>query len=427
MHADITTSYGARRPSRPAPLPIPDVRAFVASPPACAIERNHAITAGYQKLGALVQDLVDPAFRRDHRSQLAPNWFAMGSYVSNAGGKNMVALDRARALLAAQADLASACAALGLGSVGERAALALEPIVGRSELTRTLSRTLCALLLVVRRQVSTVADVDARVLPRSLRRSADLLESVEARGIADKVDAVLRTAYNALADGNIAIYGDVALAGQDFFELRHASGAFASDEPLFGALGALWSPRDTPRFVSDAREVVAYCRARLGDIGALRGLASRFAHIGSGRGLAFLGAGFALYEEGRATELYRKNQLIAGANALLALREQRDVVQRAFEGREPHGVDRAEVFRLVTPFLTIPVGPACWHFSRWADAFPARRPREGLGLDRLDPQASRYNWAVFEDRWTPILDFFEHMYAKPELVWIHRFDPDPRI
>ena len=418
----------ARRPPRVAPLPLPDVHGFVASPPACAIERNHIITTGYQQFGALVQDMVDPAFRREGISRFAPNWFAVGAHVSSTGGKNMVALERARALLAARADVAEVCAELGLGVTGERAALALRSLFARSELTSTLSRTLLAMLLVARRQLTTVSGVDARALPRSLRRGADLLVSADALGLSERIDAVMLTAYNALADGNIAIYADVAGAGQDFFELRNAAGPFASDESLFEALGALWTPHDLPSFVKDAREVVSYCRAHLGDFGGLCGLNARFPQGCLRQGLALLAAGFALYEEaGRTAEPRRKNLLIGAANALLVLREQRDIVQRAFEGRGPREVARAEIFRLLTPFLTIQVGPECWRFSHWADASPARRARAGLGLDRFQPAASHYNWSVFEDRWTPILSFFERMYAKPELVWIHRVEPDPRV
>lgn len=418
----------ARKPVKATPLPIPDVRGFVTSASACAIERNHVITAGYQELGALVQDMVDPAFRREGTSSVAPNWFAVGAYIANAVGKTMVVLSRARDLLASRADLAEVSAALGLGEVGARAAHLLRPLVASTELTSSLSRSLFALLLVVRRHVSTAEDVNAGVLPRFAFRSVDLLLHAEGRGLAERIDAVLLTAYNVFADGNKAIYVDVAGAGQDFFELRQISGPFASDEVMFQTLAPRWAPRDPAVFAKDAREIVAYCRAHLGSLEGLCGLTSHFRHLCDRRGSAFLAAAFALYEEaGRTPELWRKNQFAGAANALLALREQRDIVQRAFEGRGPGEVERAEVFRLLTPYLTITIGPSCWRFSQWAESAPARRPRERFGLGRLEPAAARYNWSVFEERWPPILGFFEHVYRKPELVWIHRFNPDPRV
>lgn len=401
-------------------LEIPDVYGFLAAAPASAVARNQVITGGYQQLGVLVQDVVDPGFASSGVSRVAPNWFAMGAYVSNMGGKNMVALSRARALLAAQPDANT----LPPGDISEKVVELLWPALVRLELTRALG----AMVVFVRRQGGGAGRICAPgVIPTLVARTTRLLDSAAAGGLGGKVDQIMLTAYNALSDGNLAIYRDIGSAAQDFFEVRHAWGPFDDDVSLLHALGGRWRPRAASTFLGDAMDVAAHCRANLGQFEVLRGLPERFSHLGATRGLALLGAGFVLYEQARReSSVVEKNRLIAAANALVALREQRDIVQGAFEGRCVNEIERSNVFELVTPFITIAVGPECWEFKNWAEESAAIGASAADCAAGLSCAASSFNWAVFEQRWAPILDFFERMYERPDLVWVHDFDPDPR-
>jgi hypothetical protein len=58
------------------------------------------------------------------------------------------------------------------------------------------------------------------------------------------------------------------------------------------------------------------------------------------------------------------------------------------------------------------MGPVEWNFTDYAST---QRDRDGR---LLTSKATEYNWAVFTDRWPPILQSFEVGYAHPAALWV---------
>ena len=78
----------------------------------------------------------------------------------------------------------------------------------------------------------------------------------------------------------------------------------------------------------------------------------------------------------------------------------------------PGEVDRRELFRAMTPTVSLPLRSGSWNFDDYAsDHLPAR------DHNPFTPRVTEYNWGEFGDRWTPILNAFQQGYSNPRAMW----------
>jgi hypothetical protein len=372
-----------------------------------SLEINRRITQGYIQLAQRMQALVDPAFRPGEASRVLNNWFAFAPHASQEAGKGMLGAHLARAIIdAAQGEPApSVPHALERGGLSGRERLVAEKMADTLRwfgLSHDVAASLGTLLSAANLEVLA----DPRTLWITTWRVARLLHKAPGATPLERAEAVARTLEQLLLDGNVAIFGDIALAGREYLGWRERSGGNAVTPAQVLEGFRLEGAR-----ADEARRAWVYAHEHVKDSPQPTDFASGLAGMG---GQSLLVAAFALYEDARlATNASARDALVAFANNYLAWREQHDAVQPAFTPSEPRAgeVPRTALMRAMTPTLLLELGPIAWEFN---DYTARQRDRDH---NFLTSKPTEYNWALFEDRWPAILNAFELGYQHREGLW----------
>ncbi len=411
----------------PAPArPLPDAIGIAGDMSVRYEALNRRINAGYAEYATRLQEIVDPGFAARGTSRAYPNWFAFAPYASREVGRGMhtasAALEAIRDVRRSGGGGAEPLREMVPGMSSAEAAGLLGALERVLPTMRDDALTIGAFLfgLATKSPGDLGVLADPRTLAISARRLVALLETAPGRSVDEKLEAIAGTLRNALEAGNRAIFGDIGGAAQRYFEWRDRfPGGAPSPEDVIRDFRVPGTTRpEQARQIYDA----AVGAAARGGLGALQ-VERRFPSPPFDLRNA-VAAGFALFEQaGRTPEPARKNELISFANNLLASREQRDPASKAFlsSTTQPGEVDRAKVFELMTPMVSLPAGGESWSFADFADErLPAR------DLNPLTPRVTEYNWARFEDRWDGILAAFASVYPRPAVIWPMPA-PDPLV
>jgi len=188
-----------------------------------------------------------------------------------------------------------------------------------------------------------------------------------------------------LGEGNQAIYLDIGVAFELLIAWQQAHPIVPGGEMI-----------DAAAFDADkrlARELFNLARTAT----AVPYPIKRFAETATKQqGKALLLASAALYQEAaQERQLVAKQVMIRSANALLALHEQRDLLQPAFDDE----LEGRTIFQTLTPMLRVHFGRVIWNYSSF----------------QIDPLVG--NWGLFDDRWPAIMDAFEKLYPQPDAAW----------
>jgi hypothetical protein len=384
-------------------LSAPPVRAAEGATP---LEDNRRITEGYIQLAHGFQALLDPDFQPGGTSGLRPNWFAFAPHASQAAGKGMLNAAIARRMLDAARGRPSLSVLEALERVGLTGTLRLSVEQLALELVvRGLPTDAAATLGALTTGMNGEALADPRTLATTASRLAALYWSAPGLLPLDKAEAVVLTLERTLHGGNVAIFADIGGAANAYLAWRQWAGEVRPERVLaeFQLAGAR---------PEEARLAYEYARAHAHDTPRPHAFDALFPGM-EGRSLVV--AAFALYERARLTqERTEREALIAVANNYLAWREQHDAVQGAFTpaGAYADEVSRPEVMRTMTPLLVVHFGTLKWTLAGYAYAHEDRD-----GNPMTSPSAD-YGWAVFWDRWPPILDSFETGYREPTALWV---------
>jgi hypothetical protein len=384
-------------------LSAPPVRAAEGATP---LEDNRRITEGYIQLAHGFQALLDPDFQPGGTSGLRPNWFAFAPHASQAAGKGMLNAAIARRMLDAARGRPSLSVLEALERVGLTGTLRLSVEQLALELVvRGLPTDAAATLGALTTGMNGEALADPRTLATTASRLAALYWSAPGLLPLDKAEAVVLTLERTLHGGNVAIFADIGGAANAYLAWRQWAGEVRPERVLaeFQLAGAR---------PEEARLAYEYAREHAHDTPRPHAFDALFPGM-EARSLVV--AAFALYERARLTqERTEREALIAVANNYLAWREQHDAVQGAFTpaGAYADEVSRPEVMRTMTPLLVVHFGTLKWTLADYAYAHEDRD-----GNPMTSPSAD-YGWAVFWDRWPPILDSFETGYREPTALWV---------
>ena len=218
-----------------------------------------------------------------------------------------------------------------------------------------------------------------------------------------------------LEDGNRRIVSEIGVAGQDYLTFRQGR------QPSPQEVLEQFTVASTEKNPEQARRVYDMMETVVKGDGPLKTDWDKEFPADSFDRTNFLVAGFAAYEAARLeTDPRLKSRWIDQAGALIAFREQFDIVQGAFQGDVREGeVDRKELMQMVTPWVDVPTNRFKWTFRKYAaDNLP---PADD---NKWTPRAAEYNWSDFETRWGAILNFFDRVNADPTTLWPMP-SPDP--
>jgi hypothetical protein len=368
----------------PSPPPaIPDALGIVNNPDLAYESLNGAITWAYGAIAWHAQAVVEPEWGGRPTGQ-RPTWFGIAPYASREVGRGLVA---------------AATAVNGLEEIGAAHHLGAAFHLADHESVMATAFVLRMSGAHTAPPGNLAAFVDPRLLAVTAARLVAILRAAPDAHLAARLERVARTARNLLTDGNRRIFGDIGPAAVSWLRWRDGD-----PSPLDVIENLRLHPHD------DGDEIArVYDRVRTAvDHGVPL---SRFDGVSGGAPL--LVPAFALYEAARR-EPARRATLITAANNLCAWQEQHISVQPAFTptSRRDDEVDRAALFGVLTATVQLPIPRRKWQFASWADQHLARRD-----LNPLTPRVTEYNWSAFEDRWTPILGSFEHVYQRPDDVW----------
>lgn len=370
---------------------IPDAEAVANNPDLHGVELNRAINKTYGELSRQMQRALDPDFQG--ASSVSPSWYAMAIYASRGAGKGMLAAETALGVVQEKKSLREV-----FPKVPEQDWQRVAPLLEERGAAKDCAKFLVAFFL-AQQEGPTRLTLDPRVLAISAGRMMEILR----RPDTDLV-TFTRTLANMLEDGNRRIFGDIGVACQHYLELRR-------DQP-----GA--RPEEVARhFSPDPLAITAYQDglkfAQQGelprDFGPLYGLNTA----------PLLASGFALYQHAaQEKDAGLRDRLIQHAGNLLAYHEQAVVAVPAFlPGQTLAGeTDRRDVMEVLTPQVDVKTRDWTWTLH-------------GSDLEDLDnsfwtPPSTERNWAVFQDRWGPILDYFGRCAAHPQSLWPMP-NPDP--
>lgn len=401
---------------------IPDAEAVAKNPDLHGVELNRAINKTYVALAGQLQQVLDPEYA--DASQVSPSWYAMAIYASRGAGKGMLAAEKALAVVEGQRSLremfptvpeedwqrvaplleeSSPLTGLPLdvrdGAVEEFLTQPAEGPPAMRGRTKDCAKFLVAFFL-AQQDGPTRLTLDPRVLAISAGRMAGIITRPNTG-----VVTFTHTLKNMLEDGNRRIFQDIGVACQHYLELRRDQPGVTpegvarhfSQDPL-----ALSAYQDGVRFAASGDELPS-------DFGPLYGLNTA----------PLLAAGFALYERAGAEKNPEvRDRLIQHASNLLAYHEQAAVAVPAFLPGQilPGETERAEVMQVLTP--QVDVKTRQWTWSMHKCELP------DLDGSFWTPPSTERNWAVFADRWVPILDYFGRCAADPESLWPMP-NPDP--
>lgn len=372
---------------------IPDAEAVAQNPDLHGAELNRAINKTYVGLAGQLQRVLDPEF--GDGSEVSPSWYAMAIYASRGAGKGMLAAETALSVVEGDRSLREMFPVVPEED-WQRVAPLLEDSRGPA---KDCARFLVAFFL-AQQDGPTRMTLDPRVLAISAGRMADIITRPDT-----SIFTFTRTLKNMLEDGNRRIFQDIGVACQHYLELRRDQPGVTpegvaqhfSDDPL-----ALSAYQDGLRFAVGSEELPR-------DFAPLYGLNTA----------PLLASGFALYERAVAEKNPEvRDRLIQHAGNLLAYHEQAKVAVPAFLPGQilPGETDRGDVMQVLTPQVDVKTRQWTWSMHK-------------CDLPDLDgsfwtPPSTERNWAVFEDRWRPILDYFGRCAANPESLWPMP-DPDP--
>ena len=385
------------------------------------LARNRVYNEGYQRIAHGMQQVIEPGFSVAERSKVLPNWFAMGAHASPVVGRGILAAERGQAVLAH----------LRQGGLTEVAQKALYPKASdRAKLGRW-AKAFDQWGLSASNAWAAAAVLDVVVRSNNYGKAAGMKDPrVQAAVVArfrqalgpgglvgDDVGArlghVLGTFEALLAQGNKAIFSDIAAAGDLYLSVRQTAGRALTKEeifsqvPLEGAtpLGSNAAYDFAKAHLNSAYDALWFDR-----------------EVPNAHSNDLMLAAFALFEDAaRATHLDEKNKLIAMGNSLIAWREQKVVVQPAFEGQGIGGVVRDDVMSIVSPLITIEFGAGV----TWSAAEAARDVFESDGKP-WTARSTEYQWGRFDDRWPLIVSGFRRAYEVPRAVWSMP-EPDVRL
>ncbi|HYO71218.1 MAG TPA: hypothetical protein VEU33_34570 [Archangium sp.] len=372
-----------------------------------ALDINHRITQGYIQLAHELQALLDPEYRPGGSSRVLCNWFAFAPHASLEAGKGMLGAYLARAIIdTAQGEPSpSIKQALDHGGLSGPDRLVAEKVAGTLRffgLSHDVAASLGTLL--------SAANLDVFADPRTLWITTWRLARVfhDAPGVMplDKAEAVVRTLEQLLIDGNVAIYGDIAVSARAYLDWRGQSGG-----NTVTALQVVEGFALDGATAAEARRAWEYALGHVKDSPQPTHFGTVLPEVG---GRSLLVAAFALFEDARQTaRAAERNALIAFANNYLAWHEQHNTVQPAFTPSTPRAgeVPRDALMHAMTPTLRLPLGPTAWEFSDYT----ARQPDRDHNF--LTSKPTEYNWALFEDRWPAILEAFDTGYRNQAGLW----------
>jgi hypothetical protein len=325
-----------------------------------------------------------------------PSWYAMAIYASRGAGKGMLASQKALSLLRSPAALPSAFPCVP-PSEWERIAEQLQQRGPRGE-----AATFLAAYWLANQDEPERLCFDPRVLSISAGRLVDLLQRPGA-----SLEKFAHTIHAMLEDGNRRIFEDIGKAGMAYAHMRRQNPALQPDDVLQAfssqpqqaripfADGVGWAHEEGP-LPTDFSNVYA-------------GMDSR----------EHLAAGLALYQQACAEPDVRvRKRMVAHASNLLAYHEQVHVAVPAFLPGAvlPGEVDRADVMAILTPQIEVQTREWQWKLS------DAALP--DVDGSAWTPPATEHNWAQFEHRWQPILEYFARCQSEPLGLWPMP-DPDP--
>jgi len=382
---------------------------------------NRWINAEYGRLGARFQAIIDPSFATTGVSDAYAPWFQFAAFASRGIGKAQlgaaIALDAARNYRET-GDHEAALARFIPSHVAELAAGVIGALVRKE--ARLAGTFLVAFASTLRNQgaldgLAVSALLDPRTFVVTLERMLQIIRTAPGADPIDQLASISRTLRNAMEDGNRRIYMDVGLGGHAYLEFRATRpGVTPADVLQEFSLPGLSDP-------DRAKTAYEFAIAHLNDAPP----PVHFERLIPGMVLdarPLVIAGFALYEQaGQTRDLEAKNRCVAFANNFLIFREQHQALQPAFTPGSvlPGEVDRLKLLAVITPMIEVELRLETWRFWEYAEKhLPSR------GLHPLHSRATEYNWAVFADRWEPVIDTFGPCYRNPRAMWPAP-NPDP--
>jgi hypothetical protein len=369
------------------------------------LEQNRLITQGYLRIAHALQAIIDPDFKPGGVSRMMPNWFAFAPHASQEAGKGMLGADLADRIIDAAQGEPSPSVQHALDRVGFTGLQRLRLEALSLALTwYGLPRDVAAALASLQGAMNLEALIDPRTLWITAQRFANLYLGAPGADPLAKAEAVVVTLERCLNTGNVLIYSDIGGAADAYLTWRQAVGP----APASRVLAEFALPTSQP---GEAQQAYAFALKHAQEVPR----PSDFGRLLPGMSSASLVvAAFALYEQARQSSPPVRDALIGVANNFLAWREQFHAVQPAFTPPQnrPDEVSRAELMKALTPVICLEMGPVTWKFTDYACT---QRDRDGKVLTS---KATEYNWAVFTDRWPPILQSFEVGYQNPTALWV---------
>lgn len=381
-------------PAASGALAIPDVSGFLARAKADGLgpaELNRGATNSYEALAPLFQDIVEPGFAgiASGASQPYPNWFALAAHFSNETG-----------------------AALKATELGQ--SLAPQPPTKGSRATTFALKAMVQLLGGVPKEAAAVlaamaaVNIKGYLNVKTLWVTAQRLHQIYRRtpggSPLERVRFLSKICGELLADVNQRELSEMGIAGQQYLVFRRSHPGATPEQVCqqFVLSGS------TP---AAAQALYGYALQHSQDPVPPSNF-SAFAPTAA-QGGNLLVAAFALYETaGQTNNRARKNGLIATANNLITVREERDVVAPAYwKLGPPQLTNRAALAELLTPGLRVMFGPLEWTFARYAKGL-----KEIQGNPASSAAAER-NWAMFNDRLPAVLNAFDAVYQHPNTAW----------
>lgn len=421
---------------------IPDVKKILASSSE-PIQRNEAFNAAYQAIAEGMQAVLEPGFVRGRvRSEVLPNWFAVGAHASPQAGHSMIAMDRgvrALELLKGSPNVhtrkdvfdamgfaggirmfAETVAGVSDGLAGRQADATALGVAAALMLSVNRASNPSALLLDPRLGVAVATRLWSVVAPPQKGLLGTIWDGLKGlfgsnrdaqeSEVIERVGTLLKTYKSLLGDGNRMIFADIGASAETFLRLRQKAGGSLTPDDVLKQLKLPQSDEGS------ARKLYQWAVANATSI---RSPADVRSQVQTKSGNDAVRAGFAMYELAQRTaDPRKKNALVSMANNLIAWREQAQSVQPAFVANKKGEMDRRSVLKAVTPLIQVVIGQQTWTFSDFA------LRRGDMDGNPLTSPASETNWSNFDERWPAILDSFQFSYAFPDDVW--RFE-DPKL